>query len=226
MRVAIISDIHSNLPALQAVQEDLRQADAVVCLGDLVGYYCQVNEVLDLIRGLHGTCILGNHDYFLLTGCPESAPEAVRFGISFADSVISSDHRSWLGKLPLIWSGLMEGRSILAVHGSPWQPLSDYLYADSPKLADLSEFDFDLIAFGQTHRALLQAAKRPCLLNPGSIGQARDKQGHASFAVWDTDANRVELIERAYDPGPVIELALTHGAGTWIRKHLETVGTY
>jgi putative phosphoesterase len=224
MRVAVISDIHSNLPALLAVGGVLREADAVICLGDLLGYYCQVNEVLDFIRTLDATCILGNHDYFVLAGCPESTPEAVQFGVAYADRTISSDHRAWLAKLPLTWAGLLAGKSILAVHGSPWRPLTDYLYPSSGRLAALREFDFDLIAFGQTHRSLSDHTKRPWLLNPGSIGQSRNNSGQAGLAVWDTDRNTIDLIERSYDPAPVIELALKNGAGTWITKHLQKDG--
>src|SRR2546423_198138 len=223
MRIAIISDVHANLPALLAVENDLRAADAVVCLGDLVGYYCHVNESLEFVRGLNPICILGNHDYFLLAGCPASVPEAVKFGVAFADRVIASEHRAWLAQLPLTWAGLLDGKSMLAVHGSPWRPISDYLYADSTKLDELRAFDFDLIAFGQTHRSLLQEAHRPRLLNPGSIGQSRDYPGQASFALWDTVSGTIELLERGYDPLPVIELASRNGAGPWIRKHLDTI---
>ncbi len=224
MRIAIISDIHSNLPALLAVEGVLREADAVICLGDLVGYYCQVNEVLDFVRTLNAICILGNHDYFLLAGCPAPVPEAVKFGIAYADRVIFSNHRAWLARLPLTWGGLLAGKSVLAVHGSPWRPVTDYLYADSPRLAGLGEFDFDLIAFGQTHRSLFHHSKRPWLLNPGSVGQSRNNSGQAASAVWDTERGTIEMIERSYDPTPVIELALENGAGDWIRTHLEIGG--
>jgi putative phosphoesterase len=220
MQVAIISDVHANLPALRAAEDLLEQADLVLCLGDLVGYYCQVNEVLDYVRMIKATCVLGNHDYFLLAGCPDSVPEAVKFGISWAERVITLDHRAWLSKLPFVWGGLIGGRSVLAVHGSPWRPITDYLYSDSPKFPALREFDFDLLAFGQTHRPLLVQNERPWLVNPGSIGQSRQTPGKVSLACWDTGLGTIQIVERAYDTGPVVALARANGAGDWIAKHL------
>lgn len=220
MRVAIISDIHANLPALRAVGDLLEDADLVLCLGDLIGYYCQVNEVLDYIRKIGATCVLGNHEYFLLTGCPDSVPEAVKFGITWAERVIEPDHRAWLAELPFMWGGLIGGRSVLAVHGSPWRPITDYLYDDNPKLSALREFDMDLLAFGQTHRPLLAQQDRPWLVNPGSIGQSRQAPGKASLACWDTDLGTIQMVERDYDTRPIVALAQANGAGEWIAKHL------
>lgn len=220
MRLAFISDIHANAEALGALADVLGAADQVVCLGDLVGYYCQVNEALDLVRGMNAQCVLGNHDSFLLHGCPPDANDAVRFGIAHADRVITADHRAWLTQLPLTWGGMLGGRAILLAHGSPWRPLTDYLYADSPLLAGLDAFDYDAVAFGQTHRALVRNARRPYLLNPGSVGQSRDVRGHACMLTVNTDIMAVERTERAYDIEHVIALAERNGAGTWAPKHL------
>lgn len=220
MRLAFISDIHANAEALGALADVLATADQVICLGDFVGYYCQVNEVLDLIRGMNARCVLGNHDDFLLHGCPPDANAAVRFGIAFADRVITADHRAWLAQLPLTWGGMLGGRTILLAHGSPWRPLTDYLYADSPLLANLDAFDYDVIAFGQTHHALARLERKPYRLNPGSVGQSRDVQGRAGGLILDTETMAVERIERTYDVMPVIALATQHGAAAWVTKHL------
>jgi predicted phosphodiesterase len=136
--------------------------------------------------------------------------------------VISPDHRAWLASLPLMWGGYLAGKSILAVHGSPWKPLTDYLYADNPGLGALASFDFDLIGFGQTHRPLLRNSRTPRLLNPGSIGQSRATPGKASLAIWETERDQIDMIEREYDPKPVLQMALEKGAGPWAGKHLNT----
>lgn len=220
MRLALISDIHANAEALSALADVLSDADRVLFLGDLVGYYCQVNEVIETIRGLDPICVLGNHDRFLLDGCPEKEPPAVRFGIAFAAQVITPDHRQWLASLPLIWGGVLGNRSILMTHGSLWRPLTDYLYADNPLLEQLNGFDYDVITFAQTHRLFKRTESQPFLLNPGSVGQSRDIKARACAMILDTDSLAVTTIERTFDPKPVIDLAVCHGARNWIGKHL------
>jgi predicted phosphodiesterase len=224
MRIAIISDIHANFHALQAVEDLVREADAVIALGDYVGYYCQVNEVLDFVRSLDARCLLGNHEAFLLRGCPERANEAVRFGIEHADRVITQNHREWLATLPLLWGGDIGGRSMLLCHGSPWRPLEDYLYPNSPSFQELFTFEYDFIAFGQTHRPFVKFDGRPKLINPGSVGQARHAPGTACLVILDTETMEETIIERAYDPAPVIAQAREAGAGDWITKHLADQG--
>lgn len=220
MRLALISDIHANFEALRALSDVLTDADQVLCLGDLVGYYCQVNEVIDYVRSLDALCLVGNHDHFLLHGCPPDAAPAVRFGIEFAERVIDADHRKWLASLPLIWGGFLGRRSFLLTHGSPWRPLSDYLYDDSPALARLETFDYDVVAFGQTHRTLLRLEHRPFLLNPGSVGQPRDVKAQACALVVDTSTMNVERVVRPFDAVAVIHLAMQNGAQEWVSKHL------
>src|ERR1035441_516928 len=226
MNLIILADIHANFEALKVLRPQIQEADQVLCLGDFIGYYCQVNEVLDYMRGLPGIGMLGNHDAFLLSGCPSSAPEAVRFGIEYADREIDAGHRRWLAGLPLLWGGTLDGRTALLSHGSPFRPLTDYLYPDRISEVPLRHFDFDLLAFGQRPRPLLAASRKPMLLNPGSVGQARHQAGVVCAARWDTEGMTVEQIERPYDPRPVIELAKRNGAGEWIYKHLANTASH
>ncbi len=222
LKLAIISDIHANLPALRAIEPDLRMADRVICLGDFTGYYCDVNEVIDLLRNLNALCVLGNHDHYLLTECPAGAPPAVHFGVTFAKATLHSQHKDWMAAIPIMWAGTVAGRSILLVHGSPWRPLDDYLYVDSPNLRRLNDFQFDLIAFGQTHRFFQSNRSTPLLLNPGSVGQNRDQgeEAVASGVILETNSMTVEHLRRPYDPTSVIAAARRAGAGDWITRHL------
>lgn len=220
MRIAIISDIHANYEALFSLSDMLEKSDQIICLGDLIGYYCQVNEVLDYVREHNVRCVVGNHDDYLLRGCPPNVPLAVRFGIEYADRVIDPDHRRWLASLPLVWAGKLEAHSFFCVHGSPWHPLEDYLYADNPLLSSLDGFGFDVIAFGQTHRLLQKTNTKPFWLNPGSVGQPRDLPGSASIVIIDSRTLAVEVVRRPFESGKVIGLAIQHGAQDWIRKYL------
>ncbi|HEY9870822.1 MAG TPA: metallophosphoesterase family protein [Candidatus Obscuribacterales bacterium] len=220
MRIALISDLHANAAALAALSDVLESADRVVCLGDIVGYYCQVNETIALLRGYNPLCVLGNHDAYLLRGNESGLPESVRFGLQYAERVITPENRAWLAGLPHMWGGQMGELSCLFFHGSPWQPIEHYLYMDSPLLSGLDHFNFDLIAFGQTHRALIRMDKRPLLINPGSVGQSRDAMsyGRACAVICETASKGVEVIERGYDMQAVVDEALSQGAGDWVRK--------
>lgn len=220
MKIALISDIHANYEALRLWDDVLRDADQIVCLGDVTGYYCQVNEVIDALRGYDVLCILGNHDYFVLHGCPPNANPAVRFGVDVADRMITPQNRAWLASLPAIWGGYFGGKLALLAHGSPWNPIADYLYADHPRLVALDDFACDLVAFGQTHRMLLHADAAPVRVNPGSIGQPRDEMARSSLVIWDTERMTYQPLRRSFDPDPVIRLARQQGAGDWINKHL------
>jgi putative phosphoesterase len=211
------------MEALTAVKDLLDSADAVVCLGDFVGYYTQVNEVIEAMREYEPIAVLGNHDQYLLQGIPEHANAAVRFGIEHADRVISAENRSWLAELEETWTGNIDGASWLACHGSPWG-IDDYLYEDSPLLPLLDELECDVVAFGQTHRPLARADRTPALINPGSVGQSRQRPSVACAATVEDGGRTFITVEREYDPRPVIEMAMRAGAGDWIRKHLVADG--
>jgi putative phosphoesterase len=220
MNILVLSDIHANYEALKLLKPAVSEADLVLFLGDFIGYYCQVNEVLDFVRGLRAISVRGNHDEYLLSGYPEDVPEAVRFGIDFADRVIDPEHRRWLATLPLVWGGRARERSILISHGSPFRPLTDYLYPNEIRAMPLEKFDFDVLAFGQTHRPYADTSRRPFLLNPGSVGQSRVSPGIAGAARLDSDGMTLQLLEYPYNTSNVIALAKKNGAGDWITKHL------
>lgn len=220
MQIAFISDIHANLEAFSHLEKDLMKADLVICLGDYVGYFCQVNEVIGAIRKLGGLCILGNHDYYMLYGCPDHVPPAVKFGIDYARSTITLENRAWLSNLPMIWGGVVGGVSVIACHGSPWDPINDYLYANSSLFGNLDEYQYDVIAFGQTHRSFIRMDRKPYLVNPGSVGQSRDKVAVACAAILNTGTMQIQQFEYPYNAETVLESAFRNGAGDWIIKHM------
>lgn len=220
MNVIILSDIHANYEALKSLRPYLEEADQILCLGDIIGYYCQVNEVIDYLKELNAFCILGNHDAFLFNGCPDNLSAEVKFGIRYANSVITSTNRQWLSKLPISWSGYIDKISFLMVHGSPWDPFGDYLYANNPKLQMLDSFNYDVIAFGQTHRGLIKTNQKPYIINPGSVGQSRDKNMMACAVAMDTNEMSFKLIESSYDTSNVIKLLNDNHAGDKATKYL------
>jgi len=219
MKICIISDVHANFPALKSITDYLVSADLVFCLGDYVGYYCFVNETLDFLRSLRGIFLLGNHDQFLLNGLPSNTNESVRFGIDFAAGTITQENKAWLVSLPLVWGGYFAGKSFLLSHGSPWNPLGDYLYSDSSKIQQLQEFEFDFIAFGQTHRTLQKRFGERLAFNPGSVGQSRSEPGMAEAVMLDTKSGSISCVRKEYDWEKTLAHAISNGAGDNAKKH-------
>lgn len=109
-------------------------------------------------------------------------------------------------------------------HGSPFRPLTDYLYENRIAQVPLDQFDFDLVAFGQTHVPFEGNAGRPKMLNPGAVGQSRHRPRAACAAVVDAETMNVDFLEYRYDPTDVIRIARENGAGDWIERHLVDEG--
>ena len=221
MRVALLSDTHANRDALSAMLPLLKGADQALHLGDVVGYYCDVNDVIDVLRAADVVCIRGNHDQYLLEGCPADVNEAVRFGVEYADSVITISNRRWLAGLPTRVDLHFGGRRLLGVHGSPWSDLAEYVYPDSPRIRTLWNLGYDVIALGHTHHAMTLAASRQVVVNPGSVGQPRDIPASASAAIIDLATLDVQQVRVRFDPAGVLSRARDNGAGEWVYRHFQ-----
>ncbi len=206
MRVAVLSDIHGNLPALEAVLESLARdaPDELWCLGDLVGYGPRPNECCSLVRQRADVCLIGNHDLGVLgridldVFSPEAAVSA-----RWTDGVLDPEARDFLGSLSS--SAVREGVGLY--HASPRDPVWEYVLSPAVALAALAGTDEDSVLVGHSHVALsfgwetrflglapegtevdLAAERR--LLNPGSVGQPRDGDPRAAWLLLDLEARR------------------------------------
>jgi predicted phosphodiesterase len=190
--IAVLSDIHGNLPALQAV---LRAASSLGCnrvisLGDVVGYYAQPGQCIDLLKAHDATNIMGNHDSYLISGtdCPRS--KMVSEIMTYQRGIVSSEQLRWLSRSI---STLMEDGNYFT-HGGWQDPLDQYLYevsaADIPRGATT-------FFTGHTHVQVLADYGRQKYCNPGSVGQPRDGDPRAAFAVLS--GNDIHLQRVAYD---------------------------
>lgn len=225
MKCLIISDIHGNLEALRAIESQIIAADMTICLGDIVGYQCHVNEVLEILQKHNVTCIRGNHDEYLLEGWPTTGKpinNAVKFGIEMADKLITAKNREWLSNLPNSLALKVDHLSMLCCHGSPWDMLNGYVYEDSDLFTKMQELGYDIIALGHTHRQYLKKGKTT-ILNPGSVGQARDMEGIVCAKILDTQTAQVQNINLAYDYQKEINHSLSCGAQDWIYKHYKSL---
>jgi diadenosine tetraphosphatase ApaH/serine/threonine PP2A family protein phosphatase len=215
MRVAVLSDIHANLPALDAVLAALGEVDAVWQLGDVVGYGPHPDEVVARLREAGATGVRGNHDVAALGFLDvEWFNSAARRAVEWTARRISPETRAWLAGLP----ERAELGEMTLVHGSPRDPTWEYIMTTPDAGASLAAFATPCCLHGHTHvpaawRAdddghveLLRPSDgselaldaRRVLLNPGSVGQPRDGDPRASFLVMDTEARRATWHRVAY----------------------------
>lgn len=191
--IAIISDIHGNYPALQAVLADIdgRGCDQVISLGDVAGYYCLINECIETLRNRGITNLLGNHDNYLTTGesCPRS--HSANRCLEYQRKVISQENLAFLRQSP---TDLKLG-DIRLVHGGWRDPLDEYLLRiERSYFEGLSgRFFFS----GHTHVQALVSLGEKTYCNPGSVGQPRDGNPRAAYALFDGED--VTLVRVAYD---------------------------
>lgn len=223
MRVAVLSDIHSNLVALDAVLAHAGAVDAVWHLGDVVGYGPEPDAVVARLveRGALG--VLGNHDAAALGG-PEIDwfnPDA-RAAAAWTREVIDPTTRGWLQEQP----PTREVDGVALVHGSPRDPLREYITSREVARVNLEALGVPLGLHGHTHVAVAFVAtaggidvtlpgdgetmtldERPTLLNPGSVGQPRDGDARAGYAVLDLAARTMTWHRVPYDI-PVTQAAM------------------
>lgn len=196
MKVAVIADIHANFPALEKVLEDIRGAP-IFCCGDLVGYNTFPNEVIDLIRTNNATSILGNHDRAVLTGDTGWFNSEAIKAIEWTAGKLTTENRSFLEALP----GAYENEFYMA-HGSPKNQLEGYIFSDDPDYVFSDFFNYterDIIILGHTHIPFVKKIDGKLIFNPGSVGQPRDSDPRASYAILDTEKKEVKIKRVGYD---------------------------
>lgn len=215
MRIAVLSDIHANLAALDAVREDLPELDETWVLGDIVGYGPQPNEVIRALQEMGARSVLGNHDGAAIgTVDPADFNPDARSAIEWTAGVVDPNSRAYLAALPEV----RRDGELTAVHGSPRDPIWEYIVSPGVAAANLGAFETRLCLFGHTHLPVIfhvedgQMAVVPAmpdapiqidagraLVNPGSVGQPRDGNPAAAYLLMDTDAGVVEFRRVAYD---------------------------
>lgn len=199
MKFAIISDIHGNYEALTSVLKeiDALQVEKIYCLGDVVGYFSQVNECCEELIRRNIPCLMGNHDWYMASGgfCPRS--QSVNDCLAYQRKVITPDNVTWLKSLPLQF----EVDSVQMVHGGWTDPIDEYLTdASAEYFAKLQGKKF---VSGHTHIQSLTHFGDQTYCNPGSVGFPRDNDPRAAFAVYqdgEFSLHRVEYnMERVFE---------------------------
>ncbi len=195
MRVAVIADLHANLPALRAVLDDAAGigCDAIWCAGDVVGRGPHPNEVADLLRSLDVPTVQGNWDEAVgmdrdHAGALWPTHEGERQGTESLDWTkqrISDENRTWLRNLPTSQRFVVEGRSVLLFHGSPLKQ-AEYLWSERPSryfARIASDEADDLFCFGHTHESFHRVVGQGHFVAVGSVGCGLDGDARARYAV-------------------------------------------
>lgn len=199
MRVALISDLHANLAALEAVLDDMPPVDRIVCCGDLVDYYDQPNEVCALVRNRGIACIRGNHDAYVIGALVPDPSNRASYRTDWTRETLNEGHLKWLAGLGTEMLITANGHRLRVRHASPWDE-GTYLRADGAHaLARLEIGRDETLAVGHTHRPLHLAIGGGWLLNPGSVGQPRDWNPRAAYALLDLATGAVEQRRVEYD---------------------------
>ncbi len=200
--IAVISDVHANLEALEAVLRRLTY-EAIYCLGDLVDYGAQPNEVVKLVRSRRITCVLGNHDWAALTGDTSRFNPKAAMSSIWTRKALTEETIEFLSSLPQELKPEPATPSYFT-HGSPDDRLWEYV--DPRTHSDLFGHYLDklkvrLIGLGHTHMPYVWKDEKGVVFNPGSVGQPRDGDPRASYAILSIDGGETDVrVNRvAYD---------------------------
>jgi putative phosphoesterase len=200
MRVLVVSDIHGNLAALKAA---LRVPhDALVCLGDTVGYGPEPGACVLLIHERATLAIKGNHDHALVSGADPGCPEKFRWLADatspLARTQVTPAEMSYLGGLPDSVIQEFDGTRYLFLHATPSDPLHRYLGPyEAGWLEELRQVEADVVVTGHTHIQFLLTLQGKRVVNPGSVGQPKDGDCRAGYALLEDGA--VTLGRAEYD---------------------------
>jgi len=215
VRTLIISDIHANASALDSVLKAAGEVDAVWCLGDVVGYGPDPNECIARLKDLRGlVCLQGNHDAAAIGNLSlDGFNVEARSSIEWLRNCLSPDSLAFLKKL----QPRSEENGVTLAHASPRQPVLEYLLDSYSASENFNYFSTDYCFVGHTHVPVLfflrskvvdlqvplantqTELKRRCIANPGSVGQPRDRDPRAAFAVFDDETEAWDYRRVEYD---------------------------
>ncbi len=211
MRYLVMSDIHSNFAALQAVLSDAAPFDAIWCLGDLVGYGPSPNRCIEELGDYDLVAVGGNHDWAALSRVDLHVFNVdAHQALVWTRSALTRDNYGFLSELPQ----KREVDGCLLVHGSPFEPLWEYLVDGERARKVFLTIEFQLLLVGHTHLPIvfewqpkegraqlhlpdrerpLALGERRLIINPGSVGQPRDGDPRAAYGLLDTEAQTFEF---------------------------------
>lgn len=210
MKIGVLSDIHSNAVALQAVFSQLEDANVgeYICAGDVVGYYSRPNETISMLKELDPLTVRGNHDEGVTTETPSSFNYYAKRSLDWNRRQLTEESRRFLRRLPPTIRMEVGGQEVFIAHGSPRNPINEYIHE-----GDISEefldYSFerlpDVVILGHTHKPYVKSVDDTLVVNPGSVGQPRDRDPRASYAILDTEGPSAEIKKAWYNIDQIAE---------------------
>ena len=218
MKILLLSDIHANLVALDAVLADCAEYDAIWNLGDTIGYGPKPRECIDRMVDLFaGPVLVGNHDLACIgeVDVAEFNPVA-QVASRWTSLQLGMDHRAYLGDLP----AMTNAQAYTLAHGSPRSPIWEYVTSAAVATENFAAFETNVCFIGHTHIAMYAVMREGAevaeihplkhdetldlqngrmLVNPGSVGQPRDRDPRAAYAILDTDQGTLNARRVEYD---------------------------
>lgn len=241
MRCAFFSDIHGNLEALETVLSDIdaQHPDQRICLGDIVGYGASPNECVERVRGLGIEVLCGNHDHAALGRLDiEFFNENARVAMEWTRGVLTPENLAWLESRPYV----SRHAGFLAVHASPGEPAAwDYVLSVKDAAEQFLAFTEPLAFIGHSHfptifreaggliseldfppnRPFVLESGVRCIVNVGSVGQPRDSDPRASWALYDSESGVLELRRLDYPVARSAEKIVAAGLPAFLAARLE-----
>jgi putative phosphoesterase len=209
VRIGIVADVHCNSQALAIALERMGDVDELLCAGDAVYQFRFSNEVMAMLRERSARYVLGNHEDTLLGSWGEAARAA---------EWVRSDDLAYMAEQEQSLETRVNGKKLVMVHGSPWEPHNEYIYPNSPSISRFAEIEADYIVLGHTHYQMAERVGRALVINPGSAGEPRDPRNgfRLSYAVLDTASGEVTFHDFADPTRAAVDPAIIPGgaAGT------------
>ncbi|AEX85010.1 phosphoesterase, MJ0936 family [Marinitoga piezophila KA3] len=238
MKIAFISDIHANLEAFESVLKDIekKEINEIYCLGDIVGYGPNPNEVIEIIKNKNIKCVRGNYDDAIgfekeSCGCAYNPGRETEVGdesINWTIKNTSKENKKFLRELPLYMEFEKENLRFFLTHGSPFDNLFEYIKPsdNAEKFIKISRYNnSEIFVFGHTHLMMAKHINGKVILNPGSVGRTKDGEPLATYLIMDifngiyfyefikVKYNVKTTIEKIVNVGLPVELAVVLALG-------------
>jgi putative phosphoesterase len=229
MRIAFISDIHGNYDAFKAVLKDIKKlkVDKVYCLGDIVNYYYEPHKCINILIKKKIKSIKGNHENILFKTLENNKKKdyySKIYGHSISVNIkkLKRKHIIFLKKLKKRITIKIKDIKIILAHGSPWSS-NTYIYPNfKNKIKNsLSKYRADYIFLGHTHIPMnIKINKKTSIINPGSVGQPRNKCNNACWAIFNTENREINFIETKYKKKKLIQNIIKYeGLNSKLKKY-------
>lgn len=204
MTTAIVSDVHGNLPALEACLKEIARLGCtrIYCLGDTFGYLPEGQACFELLQDARAQMLLGNHEAMLLGRLRVDAEVEALVQLDPCRRELASSTRSAIEALLPFRELVVADRRFLLVHGTPADPLQGYAYPDADH-SWMDELPYDYVLMGNTHRAFVHDLAGVQVVNVGSVGLPRDEGNASSFATVDDATAELMLHRVPIDVGAV-----------------------